>query len=223
LEYWNVDLNTNDGNKLSGWFIPERDSSKVIIFCHGNAGNISHYIEKAVFFKSMGYSTLLYDYRGYGNSTGKSDNKNIYTDFDIIMEYVTKNLNIKPQNIVVWGWSLGGIPAIYAGSAYNLKGIVLESTFTSIKDTASKLYPTLYFISSWIIKDYNNIYYAQNLKSPVLSIHSPDDDIIPFELGRKLFEKIKTKKSFLTISGSHNEGFYISKNIIKDKFKIFFE
>jgi alpha-beta hydrolase superfamily lysophospholipase len=223
LEYWNIDIKTKDGNKLCGWFIPERESRKVIIFCHGNAGNISHYIEKAVFFKSMGYSALLYDYRGYGESTGKSDNINICTDIDYIIEHVTQILNIKKENIIVWGWSLGGVPAAYAGSAYRLKGIVLESTFTSIKDTASRLYPALFFLTKRIIRDYNNIFHAQNQKTPVLSIHSPEDEIIPFELGKKLFEKISSEKTFLAISGSHNEGFYVSKDKIKAKFISFFE
>jgi len=215
LAYDEVRLRTSDNVLISGWYIPCDSSIATIMICHGNAGNISHRLETIKIFHDLGLAVFIFDYRGYGNSTGSPSEKGTYIDAEAAWDYLTNTKNIAPDSIILFGRSLGGPIAAYIAEKYNPRGLILESTMTSIPDIASKMYP---FLPVRLLSrfDYNTLEYLKNIHCPVLIIHSPDDEIIPYENGEKLFAAANEPKTFLQIKGSHNDGFWESGDEYKD-------
>lgn len=206
LVFESVEFTTSDGTKLSGWFIPVEKNSDVILFCHGNAGNISHRLESIRIFHKLGYSIFIFDYRGYGRSAGSPSEKGTYLDVEAAWNYLVNDRKVQSEKIIVFGRSLGGAIAAWLAQNHQPRALIVESTFTSIKDIGAELYPILP-IKLLVRMDYNTMKYLQQVACPVLIIHSPDDEIVPFNHGRQLFTCAKKPKTFLVISGSHNEGF----------------
>ena len=209
LPYEDIIFTTSDNIKLYGWFIPCENSKKTILFCHGNAGNISHRLESIMIFNKLGFNVFIFDYRGYGKSTGKPSEKGTCLDVEAAWKYITTTRNISASQIMVFGRSLGGSIATWLAYKYTPKALIIESTFTSVQDIARQYYPYLPVRLLLRIK-YNTLAIINKIKCPVLIIHSYDDDIIPFKHGQKLFDMAVSPKEFLEIEGSHNDGFYVS-------------
>ncbi len=209
LDYENVFIPTEDGQKLHGWFIPNTRSSKVLLFFHGNAGNISHRRESIEIFYRLGLSVFIFDYRGYGKSSGKPSEAGTYADARAAWRYLTETRKIAPANIIVFGRSLGGAVATKLASEVRPAGLIVESVFSSARDMANRLLPVIAYVI-WLRFDYNTVANIRQVKSPVLVIHSPDDDIIPYQLGINVFEAANEPKKFLRLRGDHNSGFYVS-------------
>jgi len=209
LSYENVSFETADGVKLSGWFIPAEKSRGVVLFCHGNAGNISHRMESIRIFHRLGFSTFIFDYRGYGRSEGKTTEKGTYLDAEAAWRYLTVKRHVPPEEIIFFGRSIGGAIAAWLAQNHTPKALIIESTFTSVPDIAANIYP---FLPARLLArfDYNTGEYIKRINCPVLVIHSANDDIIPFRHGRQLFEAAREPKEFLEITGTHNEGFMTS-------------
>lgn len=212
LNYEDVFLETNDGFKLSGWFIPTPNAKKTILFCHGNAGNISHRIDTLNIFNELGLNCLIFDYRGYGHSRGKPTEQGTYKDAAAAYTYLTEKKKIPPENIIIFGRSLGGSIAANLASTVNTKSLVLESTFTSYVDMAKKLYPYMP-VKLFASFNYNTFEYIQQINCPVLIIHSREDEIVPFEFGLRLYDIASEPKEFVEIFGNHNGGFLSSGEI----------
>ncbi len=209
LEYEDVSLEAADGVKLSAWFIPSNEQRAVAIFCHGNAGNISHRLHTIKLLNRLGLSTLIFDYRGYGQSEGNPSEKGTYLDVEAAWQYIVDFRGIEPEKIIILGRSLGGAIAAYIAQKHKPGMLVIESTFTSIPDMAAVIYPYIPVrLLSRII--YPTAKYISEVKCPVLIVHSRHDDIIPFDHGLRLFEMANQPKKFLEISGNHNEGYMIS-------------
>jgi len=206
LSYEAVFFETEDGVKLSGWFIPVKRPRGVVLFCHGNAGNVSHRLDSIQVFNRLGLSVFIFDYRGYGQSEGKPSEKGTYLDAEAARRYLIQERQVSSSEIIFFGRSLGGSIAAHLAKDYPPKALILESTFTSIRDMAATIYPFLP-ISLLVRFQYTTIDYLQKVKCPLLVIHSPDDDLIPFCQGRRLFQAAGEPKEFLEISGGHNEGF----------------
>ncbi|MEA3548345.1 MAG: alpha/beta fold hydrolase [Thermodesulfobacteriota bacterium] len=141
LKYKRVSLKTSDRENLSAWFIPARPAKGVIFFCHGNGGNISHRLESILIFHRLGFSTFIFDYRGYGLSSGSPFEAGTYLDAEAAWQYLVGEKQIAPSEIVVFGRSLGGAVAARLASRHSPRGLILESSFTSVPDLASSLYP----------------------------------------------------------------------------------
>jgi fermentation-respiration switch protein FrsA (DUF1100 family) len=209
LPYEEVTFEAADLTKLSGWFISAPKSEGVVLFCHGNGGNISHRLESLRIFYTIGLSTFIFDYRGYGDSQGKTTEQGTYQDAEAAWLYLTKERQFHPSDIILFGRSLGGAVAAWLSAKQKPRALIVESTFTSVPDLAAELYP--YFPARLLSRfNYNTIDYLQQVKCAVLVVHSPDDDIVPYSHGVKLFESAKEPKEFLEITGSHNDGFLIS-------------
>ncbi len=209
LEYNSVTIDTADRIALHGWFVPASEEKGVILFFHGNAGNISHRLDSLQIFHRLGLSTLIIDYRGYGRSTGKITEQGSYLDAEAAWKYLTEIRNIPSSKIIVFGRSLGAAIAAYSAAANLPGGLILESAFTSVPDMAAKLYP-IFPVRLLSRYNYNTKNFLLSVKCPVLIIHSPTDEIIPYENGTKLYGAAKQPKSFLEIYGGHNEGFLLS-------------
>jgi uncharacterized protein len=209
LEYEELTLTTSDGVELNAWWIPNPDTRATLIFFHGNAGNISHRLDSIDIFYKLGLSVLIIDYRGYGKSTGTPSEQGTYIDAETAWTYLTKEKNISSDNIIIFGRSLGGAVAIWLAEKYSSAALIVESSFTSIADIGKHYYP--YLPTSLLVRiKYPSKNRISNIKSPVLIIHSTNDEIIPYQYGQQLFEAAKEPKTLLNISGGHNDGFVTS-------------
>ena len=209
LTYESVQFLTEDQQQLHGWFIPANAGDDVLLFFHGNAGNISHRLDSIQIFRQLGLSVFIFDYRGYGQSTGKPSEKGTYLDAIAAYEYLVRERSVNPDHLIYFGRSLGGAVASHLAVKHPPKALILESTFTSAPDMASRLFPI--FPMRWLTRfSYSNIDNIKSIHCPVLIVHSPEDDIIPYDLGRKLYEAANEPKQFLQIHGGHNEGFFLS-------------
>lgn len=220
LEYEEVTFKTKDGLLIAGWFIPAEDEKGVVLFCHGNAGNIADRLDSIKIFHDLGQSVLIFDYRGYGRSGGTISEKGTYLDAEAAWDYLIRIKHKSSRDIVIFGRSLGGAVAAETALNKDPAGLILESTFMSVPDIAGKYYP---WLPVRIIAKYR---YATVEKigvivCPKLIIHSQEDEIIPFEHGRKLYEKAAPPKDFLVIKGGHNEGFMLSGDLYREGLKRF--
>ena len=210
LDYENVSLTTSDNERLHGWYIPVESSRGVVLFFHGNAGNISHRLDSIKIFHEVGLSTLIIDYRGYGQSTGKTSEQGTYLDAQAAWDYLVNRRRISPDRIIIFGRSLGGAIGAWLGVNNTPAGVIIESSFSSGADMARRLYPFLP-VSLLTRLQYPVVDYASRLNSPVLVIHSIHDEIIPFSMGQAIYAAVNQRKEFLQLRGDHNNGFLISE------------
>jgi fermentation-respiration switch protein FrsA (DUF1100 family) len=209
LEYEDVTIRTVDGVTLHGWYVPQSGSERVLVFFHGNAGNISHRLDSVRIFNELDLNVLIIDYRGYGQSAGKPSEQGTYRDAEAVWKFTTGELGFKPEQIVIFGRSLGGSVGAWLGSQKQPGAIIVESAFTSVPDAAAELYP---FLPVRLLArlNYNTLEYIRDSDSRILVIHSRDDEIIPFHHGQSLYEAASEPKSFLEIQGGHNDSFLMS-------------
>jgi len=209
LDYEDVWGETADGTRIHGWFIPATEAKVTLLFCHGNAGNISHRLESIALFNSLGLNVLIFDYRGYGQSTGKVSEQGFYQDVSAMWQALTDKQGIKAENIVIFGRSLGAAVASQLATRVKPGGVILESAFASVPEMAAQLYP---FLPARLLARFqlNNMQHVKRIQSPLLVIHSEDDEIIPYAQGQKVFASGHEPKTFLRIRGSHNGGFIFS-------------
>ena len=206
LDYEDVKLVTADGVALHGWFVPSLHSRGTVLFLHGNAGNISHRLDSLLMFHRLGYSTLIIDYRGYGNSGGKPSEQGTYQDAESAWRHLTETREIPSDTIALFGESLGGAVAAWLATRHRPGALVIASGFTSVPDLAAKFYPFLPV--RWLSRfDYDTRTNLRAVQAPVFIAHSPEDEVIPYQHGRALFDAANAPKQFLELSGGHNEGF----------------
>lgn len=212
LAYEIVDIVTEDDVRLNGWFIPAQSPRGVILFFHGNAGNISHRLDSLKIFHDLGLSTLIIDYRGYGISEGRVSEAGTYRDAEAAWRYLKEERDVPAEKIVLFGRSLGGAVAAYLASRSRPAAIIVESGFVSVPDMAARLYPWLPV--RWLARiGYPTGEYLAAATCPVLIVHSLDDEIIPYQQGEALFERARDPKQFLTLRGDHNGGFLLSGHL----------
>ncbi len=209
LDYREFTLRTKDGLDISAWYIPADNATGFVLFCHGNAGNISHRLDSIQIFHGLGLGVLIFDYRGYGKSEGSPDEEGTYIDAEAAWDYLVNVLHVKPQRIVLFGRSLGSAVAAEVALRKQAGALIMESGFTSVPDLGKKFFPHLpvRLISRY---HYESINKVGRIKIPKLFIHSPDDEIVPYEQGVRLFERASEPKEFFRIIGGHNEGFLLS-------------
>lgn len=220
LRYENVDFVSPDIVDLHGWYIPAEKERAVLLFCHGNAGNISHRLESIQLFNRLGLSVFIFDYRGYGRSGGEPSEEGTYKDAVGAWQWLIDKKQYAPERIVVFGRSLGGAVAAHLASEKNPKVLIIESAFTSVGDMGARIYP--YMPVKLLIRyHYRTIDYIDRVKCPVMVIHSPDDELVSFKQGRRLYDAAREPKEFLEITGGHNGGFLEEPDIYSNGFDSF--
>ena len=215
LEYREVEFETEDGETLHGWWLPHAAPRATLLFQHGNAGNISHRLDSIQIFHDLGLNVFIYDYRGYGRSTGSPSEEGVYRDARAAWDWLVDEAGEAPGSIVLFGRSLGGAVASQLATEVDAAGLIVESTFTSVPDIGAELYwwlpvrllARLEFDAAGAIK---------KATMPVLVVHSPDDEIIPFEHGQRLVEAAGERGTLLEIRGDHNTGFLASGDLYRD-------
>ena len=211
LDYEEVFVTTKDGIQISAWFIPSESPQATILFSHGNGGNISHRLEKMKILNDLDLDIFIFDYRGYGMSKGNPSEEGLYLDAEAVYDYLINEKKIPAGKIIGYGESLGGAVIIDLASKRELGGIIIEGSFTSIRDMAKKYFP---FIPAFVYKTrFNSFEKIKSVKSPKLHFHSITDEIVPFELGKKLFDNALEPKEFVKLQGGHNDSFIISQGV----------
>ena len=203
-----------DGVRLHGWYCtPPQTSGEesslvpdamTLLWFHGNAGNLTHrypVIEKLL---ERGVAVFIIDYRGYGRSEGSPSEEGLYTDARAAWDYLAHERKMPPGNIIIFGDSLGGAVAIDLATKVEPGGLVVQSSFTSIKDMAAQVMP---FLPTFILRTrMDSINKIARVRCPKLFIHSPADEMVPYRLGRQLYDAAAQPKQFYEVQGaSHNE------------------
>jgi fermentation-respiration switch protein FrsA (DUF1100 family) len=205
LEYRDIYFKSADGTRLNGWFIPARNAKYTLVLAHGNAGNISHRIEKILIFHGLGLNVFVFDYRGYGRSEGQPSEKGLYQDLRAAHSYVVAEEKVPARDIILYGESIGGAVAIDLARRSEEGALITEDTFTSVKDMAGMAFP---LVPNFIFSSkYDSLSKIKDVACPKLIIHSIDDEIVPFRQGEKLYAAAKEPKRFLKLRGSHNTAF----------------
>ncbi len=218
LVYESVEITTADNETLHGWFMPASAATAAkgtVLFFHGNAGNISYRLDYLAMLAELGYDTFIFDYRGYGRSSGSPSESGTYLDAQAAWHYLTVTKGVPSARVVLFGESLGGAVAAWLAAHEKPGALVLASTFTSVPDMAAKIYP---FLPARLLSrfEYNTLEYLRSVTCPVFIAHSPQDDIVPFEQGRALFQAAPEPKQFLELQGGHNDSFiFMQKPWIK--------
>jgi fermentation-respiration switch protein FrsA (DUF1100 family) len=190
--------------KINGWFIPANPKSATILYCHGNAGNIGDRLDKMEMFHNIGLNVFIFDYRGYGNSQGHSSEKGLYEDARAAYDYLISRGDIDKNKIIDYGTSLGGSVAIDLATQRKFEAIIIDSSFSSAADMARRIYPMIptFFMSVKL----DSVSKIKNLTIPKLFIHSTQDEVVPFKLGKKLYDAASDPKEFVAIKGGHNDA-----------------
>ena len=199
LEYEDVWLETSDGVRIHGWFVPG-DSTRTLLYFHGNAGNISHRLHTIRQFHQLGLSVFIIDYRGYGESEGRPSEDGLYLDADAAWRYLAQDRAIPETDIIVFGRSLGGSLAAWLAAEHRPHALVVDSSFTSVPDIGADAYPWLPVRLLARIQHPTREHVTKT-SCPVLVVHSRDDEIIPFHHGEALFDAASEPKTFLELRG----------------------
>lgn len=227
MAYTDVRFQASDGVRLHGWYIPAGEQAPAgergtVLFFHGNGGNISGWLSAIVPFRELGFDTFLIDYRGYGESQGEPSELGTYRDAEAAWRYLTEERGIAADRIVLVGRSLGGAVATWLAERHSPRALILESTFTSVPDLASELYPWLP-VRLLVRFRYDTASRLPRVGAPVLIVHSRTDEIIPFHHGQRLFEAARPPRAFLEVQGGHNEGFIPAFHLYEQGVRRFLE
>jgi fermentation-respiration switch protein FrsA (DUF1100 family) len=201
-----INLTLADGTNIHGWWCPEEGAEGVLLFCHGNAGNLSHRgtgIREVQ--KRLGQSVLIFDYPGYGRSAGRPTEQGCYAAADAAYDWLTQTKGIRADQILLYGGSLGGAVAIDLASRKPHRALVVDKTFTSMPDVAQSLYPWLPV--RWLMRNrFDNLAKIRLCRQPVFIAHGTTDDLVPFVHGKRLFAAANEPKVFLCLEGcGHND------------------
>jgi fermentation-respiration switch protein FrsA (DUF1100 family) len=209
---------TQDGVKLHGWYCtPSREPGgsataqqppMVFLFFHGNAGNITYRYDIIRRFMSLPVHVLIIDYRGYGKSQGRPSEKGLYLDAKSAWDYLSAERGIPSERVILFGKSLGGAVAVDLATHVKPAGLIVQSSFTSIPDMAHTIFP---FLPRFLVRTkMDSIRKIREIDCPKLFVHSPEDELVPYRLGLRLFEEAREPKTFYTVQGaSHNDTYLV--------------
>lgn len=196
-------LESGDGAKLNALHFSIENPKGIIIYFHGNAGNLSRWGEIAAPFTQYGYDVVVMDYRGYGKSKGKRSEQALFDDAQLFYDWALKRFG--EDRILIYGRSLGASIATELASRNNPHKLILETPFYNLMDVAQERFG---FLPLKTILSYkmNSNQYIQMVRCPIYIFHGTEDQVVPFESGKRLFEAIPhDDKSFYTIqNGGHN-------------------
>lgn len=205
LPYEDVPLRAGDGVALAAWWVPAERPRGAVVLAHGNGGNMSHRLDKVTLFHDLGYGVMAFDYRGYGASEGQPSEEGTYSDMAAAVDHAVAVRGASRARLVLYGESLGGAVAIEEAVRRPPAALIVDSSFTSVPAMANHYYPWL--PARLLLRfRYDSLSRMTRLKCPVLVLHSPEDDVVPFAMGRQLFDAVPAPKDFVELVGGHNTG-----------------
>jgi uncharacterized protein len=221
LDYEDVWFDVSDEVRLHGWMVPSAGSSALMLFCHGNAGNVSHRVDNLRRLHDIGLNVFIFDYRGYGQSSGRITEAGFYLDAEAAYTVARKYAVAQNLKLVIFGRSLGGTAAVHLGAQFTCSGIILESAFTHMAAMAQVHFP-LPVPGGLLRHKLNALEKIRRIKAPVLFFHGDHDNIVPINLGRELFDATRAPKEFITIQGAgHNDTYFVGGQVYFDKLRDF--
>lgn len=221
LRYEDIYFTTEDGIRLNGWFIPAVNPRATLLYCHGNAGNIGHRLEVIEIFNRLNLNAFIFDYRGYGRSGGVPSESGLYKDSEAAYDYLVEREDIERDKIIAFGKSLGANVAINLASKRNFALLIAYGGFTCTYDMGRRIFPFLPLFKWLVTVKYDAKALIKDIHTPKLIIHSIDDEIIPFELGKRLFEAASRPKEFYPMRGGHNEAILLNREEFSSRIKTF--
>lgn len=221
LDHEDVRLQADDGIALHGWYVPgPRPEAPVVLFFHGNAGNIGERLDTLRLLHDAGAATLIIDYRGYGRSEGRPDEAGTYRDADAAWRWLRHSREVASRDIVILGRSLGGPIAAHLAARTRPAGLILESTFTSLPDLAADHYPWMP-VRLLTRYRYDTRAYLADVTCPVLVIHGRDDDLVPFAHAERLAAVRPPVVDLVALDGGHDGAFLVSGRFYRDTLAAF--
>jgi uncharacterized protein len=195
-----------DGVRLHGWYVPHAHPRAVVLYCHGNGGNVADWAGAArELHDRVAVSVLLFDYRGYGRSDGTPTEAGVLADARAARAWLAQRAGIAESQIVLMGRSLGGAVAVDLAANDGARALVLESTFTSLPDVGQTMYPLLP-VRLLMRTELDSAAKIARYHGPLLQSHGTADRLIPYPIGRRLFDKANEPKQFIPIAGcDHND------------------
>ncbi len=209
IPFEDVRINVTPDEQIHGWYfqadqMTNGSRTPTVLFFHGNAGNISHRMETITYLRSFDVNIFIFDYRGYGQSDGSPNEERIYADAQAAYDWLREQKGCQPDEIILFGRSLGGVVAVDLATRIPCRGLIVEASFTSAKDMGKKMFP--FFPVSLLLRyKLDSIHKIAGISCPVLIAHSPEDDIVPYKFGRQLFAAARPPKKFVQLTGLHNE------------------
>jgi pimeloyl-ACP methyl ester carboxylesterase len=194
-----------DGVELHGWWIPRRRALGTVLYCHGSSGSITHQVEVLAALRQLRTNLFAFDYRGYGRSSGEPSEAGLFQDARAAWDHLVEELDVEPQEIVLFGHSLGGAVAIDCALDREAAGLIVESSFTQVRDMARASYPglPLHLVAR---NQFRSIHKVGRLVLPKLFIHGAADRRVPPALGRCLYEAAAEPKELYMVPGAgHND------------------
>jgi fermentation-respiration switch protein FrsA (DUF1100 family) len=210
LDVRDVELTSADGTRLHAWwFTPPgwEPGRGAVLYCHGNAGNLSHRGESLrLWAQEMGQAVLLFDYPGYGRSAGRPTEAGCYAAGEAAYDWLTARQKVRPQDVILYGGSLGGAIATELASRHPFRALVLMAAFTSFADMAQKTFPWL--PARWLVRNkLDNVTKIARCRGPVFIAHGTADTLVPFGHGQRLYAVACEPKRFYEMVGhDHNDG-----------------
>ncbi len=210
LRFQEFRIPVSETDHITAWFLPADQNEGVLFFSHGNAGNMSHRLSKIKGWVERGFSVVLWDYRGYGESSGSiANDEQVFMDAQKVITQILGETNESESKLILMGESLGSYPSVRLAGVLKARALILEAPFPSFKELAALHYPWIpAFMSKSLLKNYSfsNEDYFEKIQSPLLIMHGTADEICPHELSKKLFEKAPEPKIFFSIPGGmHND------------------
>lgn len=222
LPFEGVELVAADGATIDAWWIPAERARGAVIVCHGNAGNIEGRLPLAVALHRLDLAVLLFDYRGYGASTGRPSEQGLYLDAEAAYDYVVQAARIAPARIVAYGESLGGAVAAELASRRPVGALVLDAAFTSLADVGASTYRFLP-VRFILRHGFDTRAKLAKLSVPVLLMHSPDDEVVPASHAEALRRCAREPVEFVSTAGFHNDGGWLRSGALGASVARFFE
>lgn len=199
-EIW---FNAKDGTKLNGWLLPGVPGRPLLLFFHGNAGNLSDNLEYLNLLHGKGFSIFIFDYRGFGRSSGEPFTEDdLYQDGRGALSYL-RGIGWRSENMIFFGQSLGSAVALQMALEQKPRGLVLEGSFTSMKEMVKHVSPIAYYTVGWwgIRLPFDNLAKIGRLEVPLLLIHGDRDGVVPFAMTLRLYAKAPWPKRLHIIAG----------------------
>jgi fermentation-respiration switch protein FrsA (DUF1100 family) len=206
LPFTDVQIRTADGEALHGWWLEDPSARAQVVFWHGNGGNLSEWLPAIAGLRRHGFSVLAVDYRGYGASTGAPSERGVYRDADATIAMFRERFGRPGTPVIYWGRSMGSAVAAYAASRQAPGALVLESPFPSLRAVVANN-PVLWTLSFFSSYSFPTARFLDRYDGPLLVVHGDADSIVPFAVGRTVFDAARTtRKTFVTIHGAdHND------------------
>ncbi len=211
-----------EGERAHGFYLPHANANRAILFLHGNAGNASHRLPNAAQLQQLAANVFVLDYRGYGRSEGKATERGTYADARAALDHLTGTLGFASDRVVVFGRSLGGAIAVDLVKDRDFAGLVLESTFTSVREVVQSLFKLP--LGAFVGDRFDSKAKIARLERPLLMFHGNRDEIVPFDIGRRLYDAAPKPKDFYEIAGAgHNDTVSVGGRAYFERFRAFLD